>query len=230
MRLRPSDDLRRRAVAEGVGTALLLATVVGSGIMGERLSSGNVALALLANSIATGAGLSVLILMFGPISGAHFNPAVTLASSATGQMSWKEAATYIVSQVLGALVGVLGAHAMFGTALWWPSTHARPGMSLLLGEGIATFGLLGVILGVANRRPTAIPYAVGAYILSAYWFTSSTSFANPAVTIARAFTDSFTGIRGVDVPGFVVAQLLGAAAAVLLFRWFDQGADGRSAS
>lgn len=220
----------KRCMAEGIGTALLLATVVGSGIMGEKLAGGSVGLALLANSIATGAGLSVFILMFGPISGAHFNPAVTVASAATQQLPWREAFGYIVAQVVGAFVGVAAAHAMFGARWWSPSTHARPGAALVFSEGIATFGLLGVIWALARRRPTAIPYAVGAYILSAYWFTGSTSFANPAVTIARAFTDTFTGIRAQDVPGFVLGQLIGATAAVILFRWFDQPADRRSAS
>ena len=220
----------KRCMAEGIGTALLLATVVGSGIMGERLAGGSVGLALLANSIATGTGLSVFILVFGPISGAHFNPAVTVASSAAGQLPWKEALGYIILQLLGAFGGVATAHAMFGVALWTPSTHARSGAPLVLSEGIATFGLLAVILGPARRRPTAIPYAVGAYILSAYWFTGSTSFANPVVTIARAFTDTFTGIRVQDVPGFVLGQLVGATVAVILFRWFDQPAATRSAS
>ena len=220
----------KRCIAEGVGTALLLATVVGSGIMGEKLAGGNVALALLANSIATGAGLSVFILVFGPISGAHFNPAVTVVSAAGGQLPWKEAFGYVIAQVLGAFIGVAAAHGMFGASPWAPSTHARPGAALVLSEGIATFGLLGVILGLARRRPAAIPYAVGAYILSAYWFTGSTSFANPAVTIARAFTDTFTGIRLQDVPGFVLGQALGSSAAVILFRWFDRPAGARSAS
>ena len=220
----------KRCMAEGIGTGLLLATVVGSGIMGERLASGNVAVALLANSIATGAGLSVFILVFGPISGAHFNPAVTLASSVTGQLPWKEAFGYIIAQGLGAFGGVATAHAMFGASLWSPSTHARPGTALVLSEGIATFGLFAVILGLARRRPTATPYAVGAYILSAYWFTGSTSFANPVVTIARAFTDTFTGIRVQDVPGFVLGQLIGATVAVILFQWFDRPAERRSTS
>lgn len=218
----------KRCTAEAIGTALLLATVVGSGIMGERLSGGNVGLALLANSLATGAGLSVLILVFGPISGAHFNPVVTLASAARGQLSWAQALGYIASQIIGAFVGVAVAHAMFGVPLWTVSTHARPGLALMFSEGVAAFGLLAVILGLSVRRPGAIPYAVGAYILSAYWFTSSTSFANPAVTIARAFTNTFTGIRPDDVPRFLAGQIAGAAAAVVVFRWFDGGAVGRS--
>ena len=222
----PQASYAKRCTAEAIGTALLLATVVGSGIMGERLSSGNVALALLANSLATGAGLAVFILVFGPISGAHFNPLVTLAAAATGQMNRREAAGYLGSQVLGAFVGVALAHAMFHTAFWSLSTHARPGLSLVLSEAIAAFGLLAVILGLSRTRPNATPYGVGAYILAAYWFTGSTSFANPAVTIARAFTDTFTGIRLADVPGFVMGQLVGAAAAAALFRWFG-GSEGR---
>ena len=219
----------KRCTAEAIGTALLLATVVGSGIMGERLSSGNVALALLANSLATGAGLSVFILVFGPISCAHFNPIVTLVAAFTEQLPRKEAAGYLVSQFLGAFLGVAAAHAMFHAALWAPSTHARPGFALVLSEAIAAFGLVAVIAGVSRSRPGAVAFAVGAYILAAYWFTGSTSFANPAVTMARAFTDSFTGIRLGDVPGFVAGQVAGAAAAVVLFRWFNGVLDRRSA-
>src|SRR6516225_9641156 len=191
----------KRCVAEAVGTGLLLTTIVGSGIMGERLSGGNVGLALLANSIATGAGLSVFILLFGPISGAHFNPIVTLSAAASGRMSWRDAPGYIASQMVGALGGVAAAHAMFGAALWQLSTHTRSGLSLAFSEAIASFGLLAVILGLSRSRPTALACAVGIYILAAYWFTASTSFANPAVTIARALTDTFTGIRPADVPG-----------------------------
>jgi len=218
----------KRCMAEGVGTALLLATVVGSGIMGERLASGSVALALLANSIATGAGLSVFILVFGPLSGAHFNPVVTLALGASGRFPWRESLSYIAAQLVGALAGVAAAHTMFGAAAWSSSTHARPGLPLMFSEAIAAFGLLIVVLEVAPRRPSATAYAVGAYILAAYWFTASTSFANPAVTIARAFTDTFTGIRLADVPGFVLGQVAGASAAVLLSRWLAD--DRRSAS
>ncbi|MGH7437164.1 MAG: MIP/aquaporin family protein [Polyangiaceae bacterium] len=212
-------DIRRRAVAEVLGTALLLATVVGSGIMGEALAGGNIALALLANTVATGAGLVALILTFGPISGAHFNPAVTLADASQGGLPWREVPVYVGAQVLGAFAGVAVAHAMFGKSLFCASTHDRSGVAQMLSEFVATFGLLAVIWGCARRRSEAVPFAVGAYITSAYWFTSSTSFANPAVTLARAASDTFAGIRPVDVPAFIVAQLLGATAATVTFRW-----------
>ena len=218
----------KRCMGEAVGTALLLATVVGSGIMGERLASGSVALALLANSIATGAGLSVFILVFGPLSGAHFNPVVTLALGACGRFPWRESLGYIAAQLVGAFAGVAAAHTMFGAAVWSSSTHARPGLPLMFSEAVAAFGLLIVVLELSPRRPLATAYAVGAYILAAYWFTASTSFANPAVTIARAFTDTFTGIRLADVPGFVLGQVAGASAAVLLSRWLAD--DRRSTS
>jgi glycerol uptake facilitator-like aquaporin len=211
--------LARRAVAEGVGTALLLASVVGSGIMGEQLSAGNVAIALLANTAATGAILVALILAFGPVSGAHFNPAVTLVDATEGRLGWVEALTYIAAQVGGAFLGVAAAHSMFSQPLFFASQHRRAGAAQLLSEFIATFGLVGVIASCARMRPQAVPFAVGAYITSAYWFTSSTSFANPAVTLARCATDTFAGIRPQDVPGFVAAQLVGAAAAAILFRW-----------
>lgn len=212
-------DLPRRLVAEGLGTALLLATVVGSGIMGERLAGGNVAVALLANTLATGAGLVALILTFGPISGAHFNPAVTIADASQGGLRWRDVPPYVVVQVIGAFAGVALAHGMFGEAVFTASTHVRAGASQLLSEVVATFGLLAVIWGCSRRRGAAVPFAVGAYITAAYWFTASTSFANPAVTLARAATNTFAGIRPVDVPGFVVAQLLGAALATATFRW-----------
>jgi glycerol uptake facilitator-like aquaporin len=212
-------DLPRRAVAEGLGTAFLLATVVGSGIMGEKLAGGNVAIALLANTIATGAGLVALILTFGPISGAHFNPAVTLADASQGGLPWREVPVYLVSQVAGAFAGVAVAHVMFGKPLLFASTHDRSGVAQMVSEFVATFGLLAVIWGCARRRSAAVPFAVGAYITAAYWFTSSTSFANPAVTLARAASDTFAGIRPVDVPAFIVAQLLGAGAATATFRW-----------
>jgi len=209
----------RRLAAEGVGTALLLAAVVGSGIMGERLAGGNVAIALLANTIATGATLVALILTFGPISGAHFNPAVTVADASQGGLPWGLVLPYVAAQVAGALVGVGSAHAMFGEAIGQVSTHVRAGGSQMFSEFVATFGLVAVIWGCVRKRPDAVAFAVGLYITGAYWFTASTSFANPAVTLARAFTNTFAGIRPADVPGFVLAQVAGAAAATLLFRW-----------
>ncbi|HEU4412717.1 MAG TPA: MIP/aquaporin family protein [Polyangiaceae bacterium] len=212
-------DLSRRAAAEGLGTAFLLAVVVGSGVMGDRLSGGNVALALLANSVATGAGLVALILTFGPVSGAHFNPAVTLAVAAEGGLPWREAAAYVAAQVAGAFVGTGVAHGMFGLALASASRHERSGPAQLFSEFVATFGLLAVVWGCSRRRASDAPFAVGAYITAAYWFTSSTSFANPAVTMARCTTDTFAGIRPADTPGFVAAQALGALAATALFRW-----------
>ena len=211
--------LARRAVAEAVGTALLLATVVGSGIMAKRLAGDNDALALLANALATGAGLVALILTFGPISGAHFNPAVTLADASQRGLPWRTVPVYIVAQVVGAFGGVAAAHAMFGLPVFAASTHERAGGAQVFSEFVATFGLLSVIWGCARRRSAAVPFAVASYVVAAYWFTASTSFANPAVTLARAATDTFTGIRPADVPGFVVAQLLGAASATALFRW-----------
>lgn len=211
--------LARRITAEFVGTAFLLVAVVGSGVMGERLSAGNVAMALLANSIATGAALIALILAFGPISGAHFNPAVTLAEAINRTMAWRDVPAYIAAQLSGAFAGVAIAHLMFGETLFLASDHARSGGAQIFSEFVATFGLLAVICGCARSRPASVPYAVGSYIAAAYWFTSSTSFANPAVTLARAVTHTFSGIRPVDVPAFVIAQFVGAAAAVALFRW-----------
>jgi glycerol uptake facilitator-like aquaporin len=211
--------LSRRIIAEALGTAFLLAAVVGSGIMGEKLAGGNVGLALLANTLATGAMLVTLIFTFGPISGAHFNPAVTLADASQGGIGWSDVPAYIGAQVLGAFIGVGAAHVMFGEAFVQLSQHARAGGGQLFSEFIATFGLLCVIWGCVRLRPEAVPVAVGLYITGAYWFTASTSFANPAVTLARAFTNTFSGIRLVDAPGFMVAQLLGALAATVLFRW-----------
>jgi glycerol uptake facilitator-like aquaporin len=208
----------RRLAAEMVGTAMLLAAVVGSGIMADRLADGNQAIALLANTIATGATLVALILTFGPISGAHLNPVVTLADASQGGMPWRDVGPYILVQILGAVIGVWTAHVMFGERILMFATHARSGPPQIFSEFVATFGLLAVIRGCA-RRSEAVPFAVGAYITAAYWFTASTSFANPAVTLARALTDTFSGIRPADVPGFIVGQLAGAAMATLLFRW-----------
>ena len=212
-------DLKRRATAEAVGTAMLLAAVVGSGIMGERLAGGNVAIALLANTIATGAALTALILTFGQISGAHFNPAVTIADALVGGLGWRDVPVYLGAQVMGAFVGVAAANLMFSEPVFSASRHMRAGGAQLFSEFVATFGLLAVIWGCARRRSAAVPFAVGAYIAAAYWFTASTSFANPAVTLARSASDTFAGIRPADVPGFIIAQLAGAAAATALFRW-----------
>lgn len=212
-------NLVRRAVAEGVGTAMLLAVVVGSGIMGERLAGGNVAIALLANAIATAGGLIALILTFGPVSGAHFNPAVSLSLAFTRRIAWRDVSPYLLAQVVGAVLGVWAAHLMFGETVFQFSSKARPGAALFWSEMLATFGLLMVILSGIRHHSSAIPYAVAAYIAAAYWFTASTSFANPAVTIARALSDTFAGIRPVDAPAFVLAQLLGAGAAVTLDRF-----------
>jgi len=215
-------SLSRRLAAEAIGTALLLAAVVGSGIMGERLAGGNVALALLANTVATGAALVALILCFGPISGAHFNPAVTLAEAARGEISWRDSAGYVAVQTAGAFAGVLAAHLMFGEPAFAAGAHERAGLAQAFSEGVATFGLLSVIFGCSRRQPNLVPFAVGAWITAAYWFTASTSFANPAVTLARAATDTFAGIRPEDVPAFVAAQLVGAAVATALFRWLGR--------
>jgi glycerol uptake facilitator-like aquaporin len=216
--------LPRRLLSEGLGSALLLAVVVGSGIMAERLADGNLALALLANAIATGAGLVALILMFGTISGAHFNPAVTLSEAWQNNMPRCEVLPYILVQIAGAFAGVMIAHGMFDLPLLTASQHARTGAGQWLGEFIATFGLLAVIIGCSRSRPAMTPFAVAAYITAAYWFTSSTSFANPAVTLARAATDTFAGIRPDDAPAFIAAQLAGAAAATLIFCWLHPAA------
>lgn len=224
------STLARRLVAETLGTALLLATVVGSGIMAERLSGGNAGLALLANALATGAGLVALILTFGPVSGAHFNPAVTLSDAALGGLPWREVPGYVTAQVAGAFAGVAAAHLMFGAPLFSVSTHARSGAAQAFSETVATFGLLAVVWGVSRRRSEAVPLAVGAYIVAAYWFTASTSFANPAVTLARAATDTFAGIRPADAPLFIVAQVVGAGAATALFRWLVPSLPARAAA
>jgi glycerol uptake facilitator-like aquaporin len=211
--------ISRRLAGEFLGTTFLLAVVIGSGIMGERLAGGNVAIALLGNTLATGAGLIALILTFGPISGAHFNPAVTLSDAWSGQIQGKHAALYIAAQIAGAFAGVAAAHGMFGETVFFASQHVRTGPSQWWSEFVATFGLLAVIISCSRTRPTSTPFAVAAYITAAYWFTSSTSFANPAVTLARAASDTFAGIRPQDAPGFIVAQLLGAAAAMVIFKW-----------
>jgi glycerol uptake facilitator-like aquaporin len=209
----------RRAATEALGTAFLIMAVVGSGIMGERLAAGNVAIALLANTIATGAALVALILAFGSISGAHFNPAVTLANAMQGGIAWREAPTYMVAQVVGAFAGVAAAHLMFGLPLFFASHHVRSGGAQLWSEFIATFGLLSVIWGCSRARSSALPFAVGAYITAAYWFTASTSFANPAVTLARAASDTFAGIRPADAPAFIAEQFAAALVATWFYRW-----------
>jgi glycerol uptake facilitator-like aquaporin len=209
----------RRVAAEALGTAILLTAVVGSGIMGERLSGGNIAIALLANTLATGATLAAIILAFGSISGAHFNPAVTLTAALDRAMVWAEVPGYLGAQLFGAFVGVVAAHVMFGEPLFTASQHARQGGAQIFSEFVATFGLLSVIWGCSRVRSESVPFAVGLYITGAYWFTSSTSFANPAVTLARSMTNTFSGIRPVDAPGFIAAQLGGAVAASVLWSW-----------
>jgi glycerol uptake facilitator-like aquaporin len=217
--------LSRRLAAEFLGTAFLVAAVVGSGVMAERLAGGNVALVLLANTIATGAALAALILTFGSISGAHFNPAVTLADALEGALTWAEASGYVPAQILGGITGTIVAHLMFGLPAISLSQHIRSGPAQFLSEFVASFGLLSVIWGCSRSRSIAVPFAVAAYITAAYWFTSSTSFANPAVTIARSLSDTFAGIRPIDVPLFITAQLFGALAATLVFRWLVPGLD-----
>ena len=212
-------DLPRRLAAEALGTAFLLAVVVGSGIMGERLAGGNDAIALLGNTIATGAGLVVLILVFGAISGAHFNPAVTLAFSVRREIGARDAVLYVIVQIVGGIVGVMAAHFMFGEPLLVEGVKARTGAGQWAGEFVAAFGLLASILGCLRTRPEAVPYAVGLFITAGYWFTSSTSFANPAVTIARSFTHTFAGIAPGDAPAFIAAQIVGALAATAIFAW-----------
>jgi glycerol uptake facilitator-like aquaporin len=223
-----NTSLARRLAAEFLGTLLLVATVVGSGIMAERLAGGNAALALLANTIATGAALVALILTFGPISGAHFNPAVTIADALEKGISWGEAMQYICVQILGGVTGTITAHVMFGLPLISISHHVRSGPSQIFSEFVATFGLLCVIWGCSRHRSNAVPFAVGSYITAAYWFTASTSFANPAVAIARSISDTFSGIRPVDVPLFAIAQIVGALAATFLFRWLSPGLRAQS--
>jgi glycerol uptake facilitator-like aquaporin len=219
--MKPS--LMRRLTAEFLGTLFLVATVVGSGIMAERLSGGNLALALLANTIATGAVLVALILTFGPISGAHLNPAVTVAGAMEGGIPWSEAPGYICAQILGGVTGTCTAHLMFGLRVLSISHHVRSGSAQVFSEFVATFGLLCVIWGCSRVRSHMVPFAVGSYIVAAYWFTASTSFANPAVAIARSVSDTFSGIRPTDAPFFILAQFVGAIAATLLFRWLAPG-------
>jgi glycerol uptake facilitator-like aquaporin len=219
----PPTSLYKRGVCEALGTGLLVAAVVGSGIMGEHLASGNMAIALLANTIATGAALAALILTFGSLSGAHFNPAVSLALALRGLMPWPEVPFYVIAQFAGGVLGTILAHLMFGHEWYSVSVHQRSGLPQLLSEFVAAFGLLCVIWGCLKvRSALATPIAVASYIVAAYWFTASTSFANPAVTVARSITDTFSGIRPVDVPGFIFAQILGALAATLLFGWLDK--------
>ena len=217
-------NLRARLAAEFMGTAFLVAAVIGSGIMGERLAGGNVAIALLANAIATGAALVALILTFGPISGAHLNPAVTLSDAMQLHIAWPHAIAYIVAQCAGGIVGAIIAHLMFGLQWYSLSTHSRHGWTQALSEFVATFGLLTVIAGCARFKSEALPFAVASYIVAAYWFTASTSFANPAVTVARALSDTFAGIQPTDVPVFIGAQVAGTLAATFLFRWLMQNA------
>ncbi len=212
-------SLRVRTAAEFLGTAFLVAAVVGSGIMAERLSAGNVAIALLANTLATGAALVALILTFGPISGAHLNPVVSVADAFEGGLPWPEVLPYVVAQVTGGIVGAFLAHAMFALPVISLSLHVRSGPAQFLSECVATFGLLCVIWGCSRSRSTAVPFAVASYIVAAYWFTASTSFANPAVTIARSLSETFAGIRPADVPPFLLAQFVGGMGATLLFRW-----------
>ncbi len=214
------DRLPQRLVAEGIGTGLLLAAVVGSGIMADQLAGGNAGVALLANTIATAGALVALILTFGPISGAHFNPAVTLALAARRALPWGAVPGYLLAQLAGAVLGVWLAHVMFGLPVMQASAHARTGLGQWVGEFTATFALLSVIWSCTRHHPQATPYAVACIITAAYWFTSSTSFANPVVTVARALSDTFAGIRPADAPAFIVAQLGGAAAATALFAWF----------
>jgi glycerol uptake facilitator-like aquaporin len=212
-------NLPRRLFAEALGTALLLAAIVGSGIMGERLAGGSIAIALLSNTLATGAALIVLITVFGPISGAHFNPAVTLVAAIRRDLPWRSALAYALAQLLGAVLGVWCAHAMFGEPLLQIATKLRAGPAQAFSEAVATFGLVATILGTSRFRPDFTPISVGLYITAAYWFTASTSFANPAVTIARSLSDSFSGIAPACVPAFIVAQLIGAFVAMLTFGW-----------
>lgn len=212
--------MTRRAVAESIGTAFLVAAVVGSGITAERLAAGNAALALLANAIATGAALTALILAFAPLSGAHFNPIVSIAFALNGELVWRETLAYLAAQFIGAIAGVMTASAMFDLPLFSASQKVRTGLGQWLGEFVAAFGLVGIVIAVSRRHKVlATALAVPAYITAAYWFTSSTSFANPAVTVARSFSDTFAGIRAADAPAFIAAQIAGGIAAAYVFNW-----------
>jgi glycerol uptake facilitator-like aquaporin len=223
-------NLERRTVAEALGTAMLVVAVVGSGVMAERLAGGNVAVALLANTVATGAALIALILTFSPISGAHINPVVTLSFASQKEMSWREAIAYVFAQFGGAAAGVVMANLMFSLPPIFVSRHARNGSAQLFSEFVATFGLVLVVRSCSRLQPKMTSFAVAAYITAAYWFTSSTSFANPAVTFARSLSDTFTGIRPVDAPPFVLAELLGAAVATLFARWLIPASSSRSSN
>ena len=222
------SSITRRLVAEFLGTSFLVTAVIGSGIMGDRLAAGNGALALLANAVATGAALVALILAFGAISGAHLNPVVTVMDALEGGLPWRETPHYVLSQLLGGVSGTIAAHLMFGLPVISLSHHVRSGSPKIFSEFVATLGLVSVIWGCSRRRPDAVPFAVGAYITAAYWFTASTSFANPAVTIARSLSDTFAGIRAADVAWFVVAQFVGGLVATLLFRWLAPDRDARA--
>jgi glycerol uptake facilitator-like aquaporin len=213
------QPLAKRVVAEALGTLFLLAAVVGSGIMAERLAGGNMALALLANTVATGAALCALIISFAPMSGAHFNPVVTLSFALRRELVWQDVPLYLLAQVVGGIGGVVTANLMFGLPAVFMSNHPRTGTAQLFSEFVATFGLVSVILAASRSQVAVVAIAVGAYIGAAYWFTASTSFANPAVTVSRSLSDTFAGIRPVDAPGFVLAQLAGGMAATVLFRW-----------
>ncbi len=222
------QPLTKRVAAEVLGTFFLLAAVVGSGIMAERLADGNIALALLANTMATGAALVALIISFAPISGGHFNPVVTVSFALRRGLSWRDVPFYLLAQVVGGIGGVMAANMMFGLPAVLFSYHPRAGMAQLFSEFVATFGLVSVILGASRAHVAVVAIAVGAYISAAYWFTASTSFANPAVTFARCLSDTFAGIRPVDVPGFVLVQLAGGIAATLLFGWLIPAESGKS--
>jgi glycerol uptake facilitator-like aquaporin len=219
MAIDQAPGLSRRAASEALGTTFLLAAIVGSGIMAQQLAGGNVAIALLANTLATGAALVALILTFGPISGAHFNPVVTILAAIRCDAPWSDVPVYVIAQVIGAFAGVAAAHVMFGMSLFTASEHARAGLSQITAEGVATFGLLTVIVLCARHRSAAVPFAVGAYITSAIWFTSSTSFANPAVTLARSMTNTFAGIRPADATGFLIGEAAGLLAAAAILHW-----------